>query len=114
MIRREGHDPQHYTISRRGKKLAGTQPSGGVCSPRPRTTLWENGPAAIKRTMVQDHDYEDNVGILYRSEEESPNEYESSSPSEEETRQSQVPWRSVIVCRYGNEKENVTHPAERG
>ncbi|XP_069681990.1 homeobox protein TGIF2-like isoform X2 [Periplaneta americana] len=127
MIRREGHDPQHYTISRRGKKLTGSQQSGGMGSPRPRGgSHWESSPlpGSKRSNMVQDHDYDDNMGLMYRSEEDSPNEYESSSPSEEEARQpGPENWHSVIVCRYDNcardgtghsfkREEETTPPAE--
>ncbi|XP_067003879.1 homeobox protein TGIF2 isoform X2 [Anabrus simplex] len=120
MIRREGHDPQHYTISRRGKKLAGGQQSGSIGSPRPRSGHhWDLSTGGAKRPTVmrdhdvRDHDYDDNVGLLYRSEEDSPNEYESSSPSEEEMRPAQAPWHSVIVCRYGCQEESAPYPANR-
>nr|CAD7443051.1 unnamed protein product [Timema bartmani] len=79
MIRREGHDPQHFTISRRGKKLGGQSP----------------GPAGRGRrgSMARDHDYE---------EQDSPEYESSSSPSEEEPpAATPQPWRSVIVCRSG-------------
>ncbi|XP_034237234.1 homeobox protein TGIF2-like isoform X2 [Thrips palmi] len=96
MIRREGHDPQNYTISRRGKKLGGSsggsQVSGSSSSSPQGSSSKRHG---------SDHDYDDTV--MYRSEEDSPNDYESSSPSEEEATppSSTQPWHSVIVCRYG-------------
>lgn len=117
MIRREGNDPQHYTISRRGKKLTGSQQTG---SPRPRGNShhWEPSgsvPGAKRSNMVQDHDYEDNnMAVAYRSEEDSPNDYESSSPSEEEARQTPAPWHSVIVCRYNCPKDCVGHSMKMG
>ena len=116
MIRREGNDPQHYTISRRGKKLTGSQQTG---SPRPRGNShhWEPSgpvPGTKRNNMVQDHDYDDNnMAIAYRSEEDSPNEYESSSPSEEEARQTPAPWHSVIVCRNNCPKNCVGHSIKR-
>ncbi|XP_023705193.1 homeobox protein TGIF2 isoform X2 [Cryptotermes secundus] len=114
MIRREGHDPQHYTISRRGKKLTGSQPSGGAGSPRSRGASHWDTSSSKRSNVVQDHDYDDNVGFIYRSEEDSPNEYESSSPSEEEARQpAATPWHSVIVCRYDCPKDCVGHPIKR-
>ncbi|XP_026293672.2 homeobox protein TGIF2 isoform X2 [Frankliniella occidentalis] len=100
MIRREGNDPQNYTISRRGKKLGGgsggSQVSGSSSSSPPGST----GKRGI------DHDYDDTV--MYRSEEDSPNEYESSSPSEEEVTSplSSQPWHnhhSVIRFGYQND-----------
>lgn len=111
MIRREGHDPQNYTISRRGKKLTGSQQSGGMGSPRSRGASHWDTNSSKRSSMVQDHDYEDNMGLIYRSEEDSPNEYESSSPSEEEARQpAAAPWHSVIVSRYNCPKDCVCHP----
>ncbi|XP_071868359.1 uncharacterized protein isoform X1 [Bombus fervidus] len=123
MIRREGHDPLQYTISRRGKKMpAGShQQSSGLGSRSNQN--WDSlaGMSAPKRS--RDHDYEDPSGLMYRSEEDSPNDYESSSHSEEERPSTQ--WPSVIVYPYTETKieqnsqlgaydETITHPARRG
>lgn len=89
----------------------GSQQSGGVGSPRSRGASHWDTSSSKRSSMVQDHDYEDNMGLMYRSEEDSPNEYESSSPSEEEARQpATAPWHSVIVCRYNCPKDCVCHP----
>lgn len=103
MIRREGHDPLHYTISRRGKKL--NHPN--IITSGQTHNNWEDDPTGGKRVRL-DHDYDESVTLMYRSEEDSPNEYESSSPSEEEKF---TPWQTVI--RYGLPSE-VEHPANRG
>lgn len=104
MIRREGHDPLHYTISRRGKKLAGNGPMG---SEQAHASWDSENPVGGKRIRLE-HDYDDGLTLMYRSEGDSPNEYESSSPSEEEKF---TPWQTVI--RYGLTKDT-THPASRG
>lgn len=122
MIRREGHDPLQYTISRRGKKMpGGSHQQASSLSPR-ATPEWDPlaGMSAPKRS--RDHDYEDATGLIYRSEEDSPNDYESSSHSEEERPASQ--WSSVIVYPYSETKveqnnqpsyaEAIAHPARRG
>lgn len=91
MIRREGHDPMHYTISRRGKKvanIAGLSDTG--------SGLWEVDSSTGGKRIRLDHDYEEGMTLLYRSEGDSPIDYESSSPSEEEKFN---PWSTVI--RYG-------------
>ncbi|EEB13123.1 Homeobox protein TGIF2LX, putative [Pediculus humanus corporis] len=122
MIRREGHDPQHYTISRRGKKIsasptyqshASSVTSGAYNSRTKSSSSWLNLRSAEKasgdqesnhhRLMLgQDYDERSTRSIIYGSEED----YESSSPSEEEARQ---PWHSVIVCRYGCGKNCGAH-----
>ncbi|XP_076283898.1 uncharacterized protein LOC143210685 isoform X4 [Lasioglossum baleicum] len=124
MIRREGHDPLQYTISRRGKKMpAGTHQQSSSLGSRTNQS-WDSlaGMSAPKRS--RDHDYEDPAGLMYRSEEDSPNDYESSSHSEEERPTTQ--WPSVIVYPYsetkieqnvaqlGTYEETIAHPARRG
>ncbi|KAK3927417.1 Homeobox protein TGIF2 [Frankliniella fusca] len=106
MIRREGNDPQNYTISRRGKKLGGgsggSQVSGSSSSSPPGSTGKRHG---------SDHDYDDTV--MYRSEEDSPNEYESSSPSEEEVTSplSSQPWHNHhSVIRFVPHNNNQHRP----
>ncbi|KAK9880439.1 hypothetical protein WA026_011686 [Henosepilachna vigintioctopunctata] len=106
MIRREGHDPLHYTISRRGKKL--NAPNLLVNDP-PRISWGEDLANVGGKRIRLDHDYEDSMTLMYRSEEDSPNDYESSSPSEEEKF---TPWQTVI--RYGVAKDSSHHPASRG
>ncbi|XP_078035652.1 uncharacterized protein LOC144469349 isoform X1 [Augochlora pura] len=124
MIRREGHDPLQYTISRRGKKMpAGSHQQSSSLGSRTNQN-WDTlaGMSAPKRS--RDHDYEDPTGLIYRSEEDSPNDYESSSHSEEERPTTQ--WPSVIVYPYsetkieqnvaqlGTYEETIAHPARRG
>ncbi|XP_063982319.1 homeobox protein TGIF2-like isoform X3 [Diachasmimorpha longicaudata] len=120
MIRREGHDPLQYTISRRGKKMPGGshQQASGL-SPTANQD-WDSLATNVPAKRRRDHDYEDHV--MYRSEEDSPNDYESSSHSEEERPSAQ--WPSVIVYPFSETKvepsnelsygEALNHPARRG
>ncbi|XP_015118069.1 homeobox protein TGIF2 isoform X1 [Diachasma alloeum] len=120
MIRREGHDPLQYTISRRGKKMPGGshQQASGL-SPSANQD-WDSLASSVPAKRRRDHDYEDHV--MYRSEEDSPNDYESSSHSEEERPSAQ--WPSVIVYPFSETKvepsnelsygEALNHPARRG
>lgn len=99
----------------------GSHQQASSLSPR-ATPEWDPlaGMSAPKRS--RDHDYEDATGLIYRSEEDSPNDYESSSHSEEERPASQ--WSSVIVYPYSETKveqnnqpsyaEAIAHPARRG
>lgn len=86
----------------------------GIPSPQAHAS-WEaadveEDPSPAKRpSLVRgDHDYDDGLTLMYRSEEDSPNEYESSSPSEEEKF---TPWQTVI--RYGINQKDSQHPAHR-
>ncbi|XP_008545382.1 homeobox protein PKNOX2 isoform X2 [Microplitis demolitor] len=125
MIRREGHDPLKYTISRRGKKMPGGndhQQAAGL-SPNANRDWDTTMPDSASTPRSHGRDYEDRV--MYRSEEDSPNDYESSCHSEEERPSKMRKWSSVIVYpQYSETKvepsnelnydEAVNHPTRRG
>lgn len=128
MIRREGNDPMHYTISRRGKRMAASGAGSAnnsqvmMHAPNPLSGDPENevivgateevegeeevhdGVANVLTTLhhyvqtpsgnmvklERDLDYEEN--IIYRSDDDSANEYESCSPEEEDPNN----WQGVI------------------
>lgn len=95
MIRREGHDPLHYTISRRGKKQR-----ADAATTASAAAVWDGG-----------REYADGL-LVYRSEgDELPDEDYSSTVSEEEVKYDPSVWQSVI--RYGPEDKEL-HPAARG
>ncbi|KAF7996240.1 hypothetical protein HCN44_001872 [Aphidius gifuensis] len=82
IIRRDGNDPVKYTISRRGKKVPGGNPPSTELD-KTENPKWD--PLADTEPQVnrRTRGYEEN-NILYRSEEDSPNDYYESSHSEEE------------------------------
>lgn len=114
MIRREGRDPMHYTISRRGKRLSAAgggigstmvippnmdQPDGEVIVGATEEVVGDDdelhgGVANVLTSMhhyvqtptgvlkvERDVDYEEN--IIYRSDDDSANEYEAAQNEED-------------------------------
>ncbi|XP_058120831.1 uncharacterized protein LOC131282571 isoform X1 [Anopheles ziemanni] len=128
MIRRDGHDPLHYTISRRGKKLAGAMgPDPLTMSPASEVIVGateeiieeeeviEDGvpqiitshgqqyvqtPSGLVK-VEEDVDFEDH--IIYRSD-DSNIEYEYTQSEEEMPQTEQGEWEGII--RYANEKDD--------
>lgn len=128
MIRRDGHDPLHYTISRRGKKLAGGMgPDPLTMSPASEVIVGateeiieeeeviEDGVPHIITSLGQqyvqtpsglvkveeDVDFEDH--IIYRSD-DSNIEYEYTQSEEEMPQTEHAEWDGII--RYANEKDD--------
>ncbi|XP_039953092.1 homeobox protein Mohawk isoform X1 [Bactrocera tryoni] len=146
MIRREGNDPLHFTISRRGKKLnssinssnslsaSGIVPNPITGSPASEVIVGateevegdevHDGVANVLTALghfVQtpgghmvkvepDMEYDDSV--IYRSEDDSVNEYDSCEPqSEEEGKfESSDAWQSVMKTVFSTEEVTTSSP----
>jgi len=97
IIRREGHDPNRYTISRRGKKMPSSTASSRPASAASTAYLQTLGPASIKIETANHHQ----GGItMYRADDSAEEDHmgdESDDDSEEmsteqEPRSSIMPW----------------------
>lgn len=95
MIRSEGHDPLHYTISRRGRKQPGAGGSGGGVV----VASWDGVEGEEGAEVSNSADYTDGL-LVYPSdgdEAAEPEEgYSSSAVSEEEVKYDPSVWQSVI------------------
>ncbi|KAL1501605.1 hypothetical protein ABEB36_006902 [Hypothenemus hampei] len=95
MIRREGHDPLNYTISRRGKKLT----AANMMTDQGRIGWGDEYDHSGTKRLRLNSEFEDTMTLFYRSEAEDSNEYDDSSQSEDE--KFHISWNNPLQP-YGN------------
>jgi len=129
IIRREGHDPNRYTISRRGKKLPSSTTSSRPASSASTAYLQTMGAASIK--IQTSKSFERDGGItMYRADDSAEDDQmgdESDDESEEmsqdpEPRSNLMPWHLnpafnpaaslITMCPCGCGKED--HSSDNG
>lgn len=124
IIRREGHDPNRYTISRRGKKLPSSNASSRPASAASTAYLQTMGAASIKIQTANGRSFDRDGGItMYRAEDSAEEDHmdESDEDSEEmcqdqDQRTNLVPWHLtpafnpaaslITMCPCGCGKED--------
>jgi len=128
IIRREGHDPNRYTISRRGKKL----PSSNGTSGRPQVST----SAYLQGSSIKIHQskpvYDRESITMYRAEDSAEEDHmmgdESDDDSEdmvtEEQRTPPMPWHLtpafnpaaslITMCPCGCGKDKEDHSSDNG
>ncbi|XP_029171583.1 iroquois-class homeodomain protein irx-4-B-like isoform X2 [Nylanderia fulva] len=132
ILRKDGKDPQNYTISRRARRSVQSGSRQGrradqsdLIEEVPRPQNWDfhgveravASPQGDIRDLERDHDYDEEAA--YRSE-DSPNDYES-SPNDYHSEEERplIRWPNVIVRPYAENQveqldaDDISHPSAR-
>jgi len=100
IIRREGHDPNRYTISRRGKKLPSSNTSSRPASAASTAYLQTMGTASIKIQTTNGRNFDRDGGItMYRADDSAEEDHmgdESDDADSEEMCQDHEPTTNLM------------------